>query len=171
MTINFAAILWKRPAVREFVEAFQCYKVGFHNISPKSKDRILRESKYVGNFVKIHLLLVLITGAILIPVGKERDTHLAVRLFENYYPLYVVEAIYFLSFPIVSYVSVRLAYGIMYFVLHVKFQIYMLLDYINGMVDDYEDIDDSNLLESEEYQSVVKERINDVVRRINILIK
>ncbi|KAJ3659879.1 hypothetical protein Zmor_011542 [Zophobas morio] len=171
VTINFAAILWKRSAVREFNEAFQCYKVGFDSIAPKSKDRILTESKYANNFVKAHLVLALITGAVVIPVGKVRDTHLAVLLFENYYPLYVVETIYFLSFPIVSYVSVRLAYGITYFVLHVKFQIYMLLDYVEGIVDDYEDIDDSNLLESREYQTVVKGRLNEMVLKINMLIK
>ncbi|KAJ3659834.1 hypothetical protein Zmor_011501 [Zophobas morio] len=47
----------------------------------------------------------------------------------------------------------------------------MLLDYIKGIVDDYEDTDDSNLLESEEYQSVVKERLNEMILKINTLIK
>ena len=179
MTINFATILCKRYAVRKFAEAFQCYKVGFHNIALKgkgsifreSRDRILRESKNANNFVKAHLVLVLITGILIIPIGEERDTHLSVVLFEKYYPLYVVEGIYFLSFPIIAYVSVRLAYNILYFVLHAKFQVFMLLDYIKGIVDDYEDIDDSNLLESREYQTVVKGRLNEMVLKINMLIK
>ncbi|XP_063923455.1 uncharacterized protein LOC135137666 [Zophobas morio] len=61
--------------------------------------------------------------------------------------------------------------NILYFVLHAKFQVYMLLDYTKGIVDDYEDTDDSNLLESEEYQSVVKERLNEMILKINTLIK
>ncbi|XP_063923064.1 uncharacterized protein LOC135137369 [Zophobas morio] len=153
VTINFATLLWKRSAVREFIEVSLPFVVGFRNAASKSKDRILRESKLANKFVKVHLVLVLITGAVLIPVGKERNLQFAVLLFENYYPLYVVEGI------------------IMYFVLHTKFQIYILLDYIQEIVDDYEDKDDTELLELKEYQAVVKERLKEMVVKINMLIK
>ncbi|XP_063923062.1 odorant receptor 46a-like [Zophobas morio] len=171
VNINFATILWKRSAVREFVKTNRSYLVGLHNITPNSKDRILKECKYETNFVKLHLVLTLITGAVLIPVGKEREMQFAVLLFEKYYPLYVLEALYYMSFPIVAYVSVRLAYTIMYFVSHAKFQIYMLLEFIRGIVDDYSDNDDSELLNSEAYQNVVKERLQEMVTRITMLIK
>jgi hypothetical protein len=76
---------------------------------------------------------------------------------------------FFATFPIVGYSFVFLSHVTLYAISHTKFQVYLLLDCINYLTAEYEDENDVKLLESEEYQKIVKERLRSLVIRHNEL--
>ena len=132
---------------------------------------IHKEAKYITIFVKFHVALSLITGCILIPIGKERKFHFILTFLEDYYHLSILEAFYYIIFPVSALVSIRLPQGLLYIVSYIKFVVYEFLDSTKAVFSIYESKDDNELLESKEYQSVVRGQLVLAIVKINELIK
>ncbi|KAJ3659905.1 hypothetical protein Zmor_011567 [Zophobas morio] len=167
--ILYATLLWKQPIVKKFEE--NCRPIIFQPVDVKeeTKERIKKESQYITSFVKFHIIYVLISGCIVIPVGRERKFQFGITFFQDYCHSYVLEALYLLGYPITAYMFVRLAYALLYFVSHVKFQIYIILDIIEQISEGYDDKSDGELLDSEEYQKVVKARLAFLITKVTSL--
>ncbi|XP_063923068.1 odorant receptor 46a-like [Zophobas morio] len=89
--------------------------------------------------------------------------------FHDYCHLYVFEALYLLSYPITGYMFVRLAYALLYFVSHLKFEVYKILDIMEHVSVEYDYQSDNELLECDEYQKIVKARLLLVITKLTQL--
>ena len=140
--------------------------VDVDTVSLETSNRIKKESKDITLFVKFHLAFILIAGCVLIPVGTERKFQFGIIFFQDYCHSYVLEAFYFLGFPVSAYVFVRLSYALLYFVSHVKFRLYTILDAIEHITIEYDDQSDNDLIDCGEYQRVIKERLHLIVTEL-----
>ena len=109
------------------------------------------------------------TGCVLIPIGRERKLQFGITFFQDYCHSYVLEALYLLSYPLTGYMFVRCAYALLYFVSHVKFQVYTMLDIIEQISVGYQRKSDTELLDCPEYQEVVKARLCVMVTKLTQL--
>ncbi|KAJ3659885.1 hypothetical protein Zmor_011547 [Zophobas morio] len=64
---------------------------------------------------------------------------------------------------------VRLAYALLYFVSHLKFQVYKILDIMEQVSVEYDYQSDNELLECDEYQKIVKARLLLVITKLTQL--
>ena len=135
----------------------------------ETHERIKKESQYTTSFIKFHLIFTLVSDCILIPVGRERKFQFGITFFQDYCHSYVLEALYLLGYPVTGYMFVRLAYALLYFVSHVKFQIYTIFDIIEQVSEGYDDKSDAELLDCDVYQKVVKARLHLVVTKLTQL--
>ncbi|XP_063901843.1 odorant receptor 46a-like [Zophobas morio] len=94
------------------------------------------------------------------------NTLLAKQYLPDYCHSYVLEALYLLSYPVVGYMFVQLAYALLYFVSHVKFQLYMTLDMIEHIAAEYDEQSDDDLLNCDEYQNTIKARLVLMVTKL-----
>ncbi|KAJ3659951.1 hypothetical protein Zmor_011613 [Zophobas morio] len=167
--ITYATALWNRSIVKKFEEEWAPFKFRSENAKEEMNQRIKKESTDIICFVKFHLFFSLLTGCVLIPVGKERTLPFAITFFEDYCHSYILEGIYLLAHPITIYMFVRFSYAILYFVSHVKFQLYTILDIIQDISAEYDDQSDADLLDREEYQDNVNARLLLMVTKLTEL--
>ncbi|XP_063923219.1 uncharacterized protein LOC135137479 isoform X2 [Zophobas morio] len=166
-----SALLRKMSAVERIATEYRKYLPDLKNATKKTAYSIEKEAKYITIFVNVHLALVVITGFVLIPIGKERQFHFTIAFLEDYCNLPMLEVFYYIIFPVSALQSVRLSHALLYFVSHIKFGIYVFLDFMKDMCSDYDNKDDNELLELKEYQHVIKELLVSTVIRVNHLNK
>ena len=162
--------MWKQSAIKRLDTECSPYTRYLNDATHKRTKLIQKEVKYVTTFVKVHLVLAVITGCIIIPVGKERKLQFILTFLKDHH-LSILEMLYYPMFPIYALLSVRLPHGLLYFVSHTKFSVYVCLDFIQEICSDYDNKDDNELLESKEYQDVVRERLISVVTKMQNLMK
>jgi hypothetical protein len=163
--------LWKEPAILNFSKEAQQYCWAIDSTRKETERRIIKEATLATIIVKAHLILMVITSLLLFPVGKEREFEFALYSFRESFSSirYLLEAIFYGFFPLLGFVITFLVYSVLYLVYNEKFQMYLLLDCINYLSADYENVDDTKLLESTEYQKVIKKRLHFLVVRHNEL--
>ncbi|KAJ3646492.1 hypothetical protein Zmor_024078 [Zophobas morio] len=157
--ILYATLLWKQSTLKTFED--NCRPLIFHdfNLMEETHERIKKESQYTTSFIKFHLIFTLVSDCILIPVGRERKFQFGITFFQDYCHSYVLEALYLLGYPITGYMYVRIAYTLLYIVSHIKFRTYLIFDMIEHVSEGYDDQIDTELLDCDEYQKVLKARL------------
>jgi hypothetical protein len=164
-------LLWKESSLKFLENESRSCIWSIDSTTKETQEKINKEIKVVTVFVMTHLLLFFVSSIILVPSGKEKDYHFTIYFFREYFKNYssFLEIFFFATFPIVGYSFVFLSHVTLYAISHTKFQVYLLLDCINYLTAEYEDENDVKLLESEEYQKIVKERLRSLVIRHNEL--
>ena len=135
--------------------------------SKATEQDTLKLFKYATYVAKLNCFLAVITGFVMIPIGKEREYDFALFLFQNYFTSfhYIFDLGYVLSFPVLSYLLVTVANFFAYYTCHAKSQMHLLSDVVSHMTDEFIDYEDATLFYNEEYQEIVRQREIFIVKR------
>ena len=161
--------MYQQPVMKKFEDECHLFKLDINAASRETSNRIKKESKNITVFVKFHLIFILIGGCVLIPMGRERKFQFGITFFQDYCHSYVLEALYLLGYPVSAYVFVRLSHGLWYFVSHVKFKLYTILDITKDISAEYDNHSDNDLIDCDEYQKIVKARLLVIVTELTEL--
>ena len=133
----------------------------------RTKQKTLKEFKYVTFVVIVNSVLGVVAGFLLIPIGKEQEYDFAIFFFRNYMPSsrYVLELMHFLRFPVISYMMVTSASILAYYTCHVKSQLYLLADVISYITNDFVGFLDYDLIRNRQYQEIVRRREKFLIER------
>lgn len=165
-----ACIQWSESNIFKFDKQLISEFWSLDTTTKKTDNQIKKEAKIVNFAITLNTLFGLFTGLVLIPTGKEQESHFFLYFSRKYlFCHYLFDVVYFLGFPIVSFTIVSLANSLAYYTCHTRFQIRLALDLNLYLSKEYEDILDDVLFQNVEYQKIIKKRLAFLVERHCVL--
>jgi hypothetical protein len=130
------------------------------------KSKIISEARYINIAAATTAVFgVLSVASFVYPNTKESDTVFLVRLQRDWLPFQNIFLDIFLKLAlcVIGFVSTAHAFHMLYITQHIKFQLYMLNEYIGKMGDR----DDDESVYDEAYQEEIGFRIKFCIKRHN----
>jgi hypothetical protein len=134
----------------------------------KAKQTILDKAAMSNMINYISLLLAVFSVVINLPIwGKERELFLSVEVFEYIFGKWskVPHTIYFATVPYLAYATFRLSFMLLYCILQVQIQIFLVNEQILQISDNFTDFDNLDIIDDLSYQNTIHQRLSQDCRQ------
>ncbi|CAH1379849.1 unnamed protein product, partial [Tenebrio molitor] len=134
----------------------------------KAKQTILDKAAMSNMINYISLLLAVFSVVINLPIwGKERELFLSVEVFEYIFGKWskIPYTIYFATVPYLAYATFRLSFMLLYCILQIQIQIFLVNEQILQISDNFTDLNNWDIIDDLSYQNTMHQRLSQNCRQ------
>jgi hypothetical protein len=162
----YLAICEKRYS--EQSSSFHRFAWSIDSAGLEAKRSILNKSAMSNVINYISLLLTLFITVLNFPIwGNERELFLSVEVFEYIFGNWakIPHVIYFATVPYLTYTAFRVPFMLLYCILQVQIQIFLVKEHILQISDHSTDSNNLNMIDDVSYQNAIHQRLCQDIRQ------
>jgi hypothetical protein len=152
--------------VGTYLDKFQIWEINCCGI--QLENRIKREVFWLNCVLVINTIIAMYSVIThMIPLEDDKELFFPFAIFEEFFPHWEkwLSAMYRTGFLLMPAAMQTTCYAIVYFGTHMKFQIYILINFLENINGDYKTSIPERLINNCQYQKEIKERIIFCIKR------